>query len=118
MKNGNDPNPYCKCYLFPDEHKSTKRKGKTIMNLINLYHDNGSMPLSKVFYNYNNLNHYYEITIENNFGKITIPIHIHSTWKIIKVKIDNFFNNSLTICFICNSEIANIHCKQCVEKFC
>ncbi|CAF4458276.1 unnamed protein product [Rotaria socialis] len=30
--NGNDPNPYCKCYLFPDECKSTKRKGKTIMN--------------------------------------------------------------------------------------
>lgn len=28
----NDPNPYCKCYLFPDECKSTKRKGKTIMN--------------------------------------------------------------------------------------
>ncbi|CAF3475281.1 unnamed protein product [Rotaria sordida] len=30
--NGNDPNPYCKCYLFPDASKSTKRKGKTIMN--------------------------------------------------------------------------------------
>jgi len=30
--NNSDPNPYCKCYLFPDECKSTKRKGKTIMN--------------------------------------------------------------------------------------
>ncbi|CAF2498600.1 unnamed protein product [Rotaria sp. Silwood2] len=33
--NGNDPNPYCKCYLFPDASKSTKRKGKTIINTRN-----------------------------------------------------------------------------------
>ncbi|CAF0997755.1 unnamed protein product [Rotaria sordida] len=26
--NGNEPKPYCKCYLFPDESKLTKRKGK------------------------------------------------------------------------------------------
>ncbi|UJR21159.1 hypothetical protein I4U23_024258 [Adineta vaga] len=31
LPNGNEPRPYCKCYLFPDESKSTKRKG-TIMN--------------------------------------------------------------------------------------
>ncbi|CAF0889442.1 unnamed protein product [Adineta steineri] len=30
--NNSDPNPYCKCYLFPDECKSTKRKGRTVMN--------------------------------------------------------------------------------------
>ncbi|CAF4350670.1 unnamed protein product [Rotaria sp. Silwood2] len=28
LKNGNEPKPYCKCYLFPDESKSTKQKGK------------------------------------------------------------------------------------------
>ncbi|CAF0886366.1 unnamed protein product [Rotaria sp. Silwood1] len=26
--NGNEPKPYCKCYLLPDESKLTKRKGK------------------------------------------------------------------------------------------
>lgn len=29
---GNEPNSYCKCYLFPDEFKSSKRKGKIILN--------------------------------------------------------------------------------------
>ncbi|CAF4393597.1 unnamed protein product, partial [Adineta steineri] len=28
LVNGNEPRPYCKCYLNPDESKATKQKGK------------------------------------------------------------------------------------------
>ncbi|CAF4451488.1 unnamed protein product, partial [Adineta steineri] len=28
LVNGNEPRPYCKCYLNPDENKATKQKGK------------------------------------------------------------------------------------------
>ncbi|CAF0809372.1 unnamed protein product [Adineta ricciae] len=30
LSNGNEPRPYCKCYLIPDESKSTKRKGNIV----------------------------------------------------------------------------------------
>ncbi|CAF0721214.1 unnamed protein product [Didymodactylos carnosus] len=31
LRGGALPNPYCKCYLFPDADKSTKRKGKIVL---------------------------------------------------------------------------------------
>ena len=39
MRNGNEPKPYCKCYLFPDEGKLTKRKGKPATSRSPIFND-------------------------------------------------------------------------------